>query len=238
MSMMTCLWLFGLGSLGQSWWHLRFTTLRHAIMWAIVSWIAWGTTLERSTSDDFFLVAFCLTGAAGVAVLGARRPHDRAWNAVVLGLLFVLLLPLAERYIIGAQSSDTLRRMFVAGVLAISVFNYLPTRFGVAAGCVGLAALNHFVTSPTPSFVSTWNQGSGTRLLIFLTPLTAYLAVLATGSGRDRLDPLSRQWLRFRDAYGFVWGQRVREQFNHAAARRSFRTSRLVGALLDYLSHG
>ena len=40
--------------------------------------------------------ALSLTGCAGVAVLGARRPGVGPWNFVLLGLLAVMLLPLAE----------------------------------------------------------------------------------------------------------------------------------------------
>jgi hypothetical protein len=31
-----------------------------------------------------------------------------------------------------------------------------------------------------------------------------------------------RVWLRFRDSYGFVWAQRLREQFNNSAAHANW----------------
>src|SRR5436309_1604110 len=47
------------------------------------------------------------------------------------------------------------------------------------------------------------------------TALMPWIAMLSW-SPRAR-DPLTRDWRRFRDRLGFVWGERTREQFNRAA---------------------
>ena len=49
---------------------------------------------------------------------------------------------------------------------------------------------------------------------ILLSPWVAWLCFLGRKERRNELDG---RWLKFRDRYGLVWGQRVREQFNRAA---------------------
>jgi hypothetical protein len=64
----------------------RRTTLQGATIWAAAAWTSWGFALAYPDNDDFGFLALCLTGCAGIAVLGARRPQVFAWNFVVLGL--------------------------------------------------------------------------------------------------------------------------------------------------------
>src|SRR5438105_232827 len=141
------LWLMfwaGAYPLWRAWRANRRTSLVHAVNWTIISWAAWGL----AWATDFLYPpalavvarygALCLTGCAGVAVLGARRPGVGAWNFVVVGLLAVMLLPLAEATVAGGSLHLAGPRIvFVAGTLAVIVLNYLPTRLGPAAACLG-----------------------------------------------------------------------------------------------------
>src|SRR5262249_17294056 len=104
------------------------TTLVHPLGWATTAWAAWLVAFALGASDSSVAryVALCLTGCAGVAALGARRPGATAWNFVILGLLAVLLLPLAEG--LGQLRLDPLRVVFLSATLAVGVLNYLPTR--------------------------------------------------------------------------------------------------------------
>src|SRR5262249_23872442 len=96
--------LSGAYPLWRAWLANRNTSLLHAVTWAGAAWVAWGgmilVGMETGPSIDLrpgTYLALCLTGCAGVAVLGARRPGVGAWNFVLFGLLAVMLLPLAER---------------------------------------------------------------------------------------------------------------------------------------------
>lgn len=172
--------------------------------------LAVGSRGQADLSTASYL-ALCLTGCAGVAVLGARRPGVDAWNFVLLGLLAVMLLPLAENLLAPAASLDGLRVLFLAATLAVGVLNYLPTRMAAAALLVaGAEALQLLLLTGQidPRPVVSW--------------LPAALAPWAALAGwRWRCLPLSEFdsiWLDFRDRFGFLWSQRIREQFNRSAA--------------------
>jgi hypothetical protein len=71
--------------------------------------------------------------------------------------------------------------------------------------------------------VGTWSDGIGLaewlqpfgRLLLAVAPWVAW----ARCSGNRRFSSeVDRLWLDFRDRFGLVWGQRLREQFNRAVA--------------------
>src|SRR6266550_3512002 len=101
----------GLYPLLIAWRANRRTSLGHAIAWGIAALLAWSAALLGADADQLGVepvryLALCLTGCAGVAVLGARRPHVVAWNFVVLGLFAVMALPLVETRIIGTHSLD------------------------------------------------------------------------------------------------------------------------------------
>ena len=114
---------------------------------ALVAWLGWGAVLLHPSSPLRYL-ALSLTACAGVAVSGARRPHVRAWNFVVLGLLAVLMLPLLEGLLLNRplgpvridNFTEVFRfdRAFLLVTLFVVVSNYLPTRLGPAAFLGGL----------------------------------------------------------------------------------------------------
>lgn len=154
--------------------------------------------------------ALCLTSCAGIAVLGARRPGAAAWNFVVVGLLAVLLLPLLNG--MGEPRLEPAHEMFLALTILVPILNYLPTRLGpsavvLAAGCSWEMARLFGYLSPAPS---PWLG----LFLVGCVPWTAWAALTVGGPPPDEFD---RLWLAYRDRFGFVWGQRMREQFNNAA---------------------
>jgi hypothetical protein len=195
----------------------RRTTLFHAIVWAVIAWLSWGLAfssgeLDRTGMEPVRYCALGLTGCAGVAVLGARRPHVVAWNFVVLGLFGVMGLPLVESQFLGTDPVDALRIFFLTVILAVGILNYLPTRLAPAAFllllCCGAEMI--FLFAPESCF----GEAEIVHILLTTAPWIAWLCLLKRGPSRSEFDQL---WLDFRDRWGFVWGQRLREQFNNAA---------------------
>src|SRR5438270_9010588 len=126
------LFLSGLYPLYRAWQANRRTSLAHAVFWASAAWTGWGVALVFGRPQKLGLgpwryLALCLTGAAGVAVLGARRPQVAAWNFVLVSLLAVMLLPLGENLFLGTPSLDGPRLVFLGATLAVGILNYVPT---------------------------------------------------------------------------------------------------------------
>jgi hypothetical protein len=193
------------------------TTLRYALVWAWLAWLLWlivvgGGALWPACGGPLGrYLALCLTGCAGVAVLGARRPTAAGWNFVVVGLLAVLLLPVAEGF--GTPRLNTVYLSFLAATLLVGLLNYLPTP--LAPGVLALAlACGLEIAGLAKAEMPGWLVAVG-RCLAGLTPWLWLAAPWWRGRAETEFD---RLWLSFRDRYGVVWGQRTREQFNRAAA--------------------
>jgi hypothetical protein len=204
--------------LGVAWVRNRGTTLRHALLWGWLAWLAWLVVVGGGAVRPAWggplgrYLALCLTGCAGVAVLGARRPGAAAWNLVVLGLLAVLLLPVAEGF--GTQRLNPFYLAFLGATLAVALLNYLPTPLApaVIALAVGCGLEITGLAMELPEWLTLTVGG---HVLIGLTPWFALAALSWRPKAATEFD---ETWLRFRNRYGVVWGQRTREQFNRAAA--------------------
>lgn len=223
----------------------RRTALIQAIHWTITAWLAWFLTSVLGECDGSQMgvdparyLALCLTGCAGIAVLGARRPHVGAWNFVVLGLLVILLLPLAEQILADKESFGTLRFAFLGATLAVGILNYLPTRFAGAALILAVACAGEMIVLCAPSLGREKLDAIDlvSHLLLALIP---WIAWLEWRRGTPPLNEFDRLWLHFRNRFGLVWGQRVREQFNHSARHAgwpvwlSWRGLRRAGLITD-----
>jgi hypothetical protein len=208
----------GVYPLGRAWRANRRTTLLSAVHWSAAAWLGWCAALlerESGAHETLVYLALCLTSCAGIAVLGARRPVVGAWNFVVLGLLCVLLLQAVEGLYRLPESVP--RVLFLVGTLAAGFLNYLPTRLGMAAvllaaGC-GVEVWELLAAGYGPPVLDRLLPASWIALA--LAPWAAFLGVRARRALPSEFD---RLWLTFRDRFGLVWAQRVREQFNHSAA--------------------
>jgi hypothetical protein len=152
-------------------------------------------------SQSIRYLALCLTACAGVAVLGARRPGAGAWNFVVGGLLLALCRPFLEGQ--GALRLEGAHLFFLGGALAVGLGNYLPTRQALTAVILGSWCTLELARIEAP----------GRTLLLAVVP---WLGLLAAPRGPN--DSFDNTWRAFRDRFGFVWAQRLRDQFNRAAA--------------------
>jgi hypothetical protein len=207
------------------WWRARnanwATSLAHAIHWGIAAWLAWLATAfvslmaSSETERTLAYLALCLTGCAGVAVLGARRPGVGAWSFVVVGLLAIQTLPLFEG--LDRLRNSPLRAVFLCATVAVLLLNYLPTRLAPAALLVGVGMAPELLRVIGPESWMTWLE----RIVplgwaaLAIAPWAAWLALRIRHAAALEVD---RVWLAFRDRYGFIWAQRMREQFNRAVA--------------------
>ncbi|HXT60471.1 MAG TPA: hypothetical protein VN699_17650 [Pirellulales bacterium] len=159
-----------------------------------------------------------------VAMLGAKRPQDRAWQWIVLSLLALLALPSLKAAIFdaGAPPAPHAAWRWLLAVMALAgLLNYLPTRYGVAAALffggqlLELAEYLPGLAAPLSGRDSLAGLGLAVAAL-----LAAQAAALVKKSGAPSVD---RLWLDFRDAFGVLWALRVAERFNAAAAQSSWR---------------
>jgi hypothetical protein len=185
------------------------TTLRHSLTWSAAAWTAWLLACATESNLATYL-ALSLSACAGIAVLGARRPGVGAWNFVVAGLLAVFLLPVAQGF--GAPRIETVQLIFLGATLAVPVLNYLPTRLGPALLLTGLGCAAELARLSGARFVE-WQDAAAP----FCIAAGPWAGLLARRGHRTR-SAVDRLWLEYRDRFGFVWGQRAREQFNRAAA--------------------
>jgi hypothetical protein len=206
----------------------RKTTLFHTVIWALIAWIAWVGVLflevlhEEGAAIPARYLGLGLVGCASVAVFGARRPGVVAWNFVVAGLLVVLLfLWLEGRLAEDDRILQRVRTVFLASTLAIGVLNYLPTRLAPAALmlAVGFGLEILFLTGSDPMITQFDAARPIARFALASAPWIAFARMQWRPPARSELD---RVWLDFRDRFGLVWAQRLREQFNNSAAHASW----------------
>ncbi len=105
----------------------------------------------------------------------ARRPYVFAWNFVVLGLVAVMLLPLAEQAVIGTSPIDPLRIFFVSATLAVGLLNYLPTRAAPAVLLMALAVVGELLGVFAPGAFSDRGEVQLFHLLVLLSPWAAWI---------------------------------------------------------------
>lgn len=155
-----------------------------------------------------------------VALLGAKRPQDRAWQLIVLSLWVVVLLPAGEAFLYAPQTPFELTgawQLFVLSLVLVGLANGLPTRGWTSA--VALFAGRLLLFAPNLA----WGRSLTARLsldtsLLGLVLIVAAIVIAAILPGRRRpAHSIDCVWLDFRDAYGLLWGLRVAERFNAAA---------------------
>jgi hypothetical protein len=224
-----CLGLLALLSAGAPLWHawrrLRGSSLNHTVVWAWLAWLAWLAAglapFIALPAKPLLHIGGCFGAAKLVAVFGARRPGAAAWNFVIVGLLAVLLMPLLEQEWNSPHwQLDGPRSIFLSMTLTMGFVNYLPTRnwfFVIALGAAYALSVWALV-SPNLAPAAIWRITLVVEVTIAITAWGS--SALATRRGKSFAPD---EWRRFRDAYGMVWGLRVIEQFNSAAANTNLK---------------
>ena len=201
----------------------RKTTLLHAIVWALISWFFWSTAnvltaFQREPESSLVsLLALALSGCASVAVLGARRPGVGAWNFVIIALFLVMGFLWVEGMMAGNDAIlRNVRTILFASTVTIGVLNYLPTRLAPAALMLAIGCgLEMVMITGSESLQEKLEPARPIgRLALASVPWIGFARMRWRPPARSEFD---RVWLDFRDHYGLVWAQRLREQFNASA---------------------
>jgi hypothetical protein len=160
--------------------------------------------------------------AALVSVLNARRPGERVWAGLMVLLVVVFMIPWLEEagrmrrpqgvVLVHLDSPWTI---FYGLLVVVGVTNYLPTRFGMAAACLGFALILEYLGLTRADWslerrAVVWEWVTWTfALAVWVARWSA--SRTPSGSGFDRT------WLWFRDHWGVVWALRNQERFNRTA---------------------
>ncbi|HEV2969264.1 MAG TPA: hypothetical protein VGY55_04680 [Pirellulales bacterium] len=206
---------------------VRGTTLLAPWLWSIGSLaivaisetaIAVLHAAQTPATAQLRLAAAATTFCPLVALLGAKRPQDRAWQWIVLSFWVILSLPTAEAWLMRPSEPPTVHPVW-SWFLAVLVFfgcaNYLPTRFWPAAilAAAGQIVLNwSYLPAPLPALPEIAPL-MGLGMLVAALVAASVIGVRPL-RGNESLD---RLWLDYRDRYGAVWGLRVAERINAAA---------------------
>jgi hypothetical protein len=161
------------------------------------------------------VLALCPT----VAMLGAKRPQDRAWQWVVASFLTVMMLPAARAYLLPGGDGVTLHAVpgtFLLVVVAMGVANWVATRFALAAVLGGAAQM--LLVAPYTPLAPLFSD------VPFAPPDAAMVGIAAAllscqlpKRTKEDADASERLWLDFRDQYGLFWAARVMARMNAAA---------------------
>lgn len=207
---------------------VRGTTLWAPCVWAAIAQAANAAAALVSGDGTAFAwapslryLAAATTLAPVVALLGGKRPQNRAWQFIVAALLIVLAMPVLH----GAGRTDVpephaLMRWLMAAILLVGVCNYLPTRFAAAALLVGAAQVVLLARHlPLPAFLRLDAAPLSIALWLAMSAVIAATVVSRLSWPRGVGDA-DRAWAVFRHCYGAAWSVRVAERF-HVAMRRA-----------------
>jgi hypothetical protein len=222
-----------LGSLLSGYRHVTETTLRACWIWCLVSLVALtlaamlalgplepGPAMESHLRHAAGITTFCPL----MALLGAKRPQDRAWQFIVLSLWIVLMLPSLASLVDRPEATLGLhgaRQWFLAVLIAVGLFNGIATRYWPSS-LLAAAAQVLLLASFLPWLDEQFQQGLWASRAVYSSALAclAVAAVLRAAGWPRRpkvTEPLDRLWLDFRDRFGAVWGLRVAERMMAAA---------------------
>lgn len=169
-----------------------------------------------------------LAGASSVApfvaLLGAKRPQNRAWQWIVAALLLLLALQSVKAIWIdrgGPPSLHAAWQWLLAVLLVAEWINYLATRNAIAATLVffgQICLLADYL--PLVSWPHESRPALGLDLISLGVLATALCLKWRRGpraeiaEGDRGLATIDRAWIEFRDAYGALWALRIAERIN------------------------
>lgn len=198
------------------WWWSLATLLA---VGAVVFWLTLRPAGPSWASQALYaagVVSFCPV----MALLGAKRPQDTAWQFVVGTLLVVLLLPSAEVLIYRPGAEIELhpaRGWFLWILVGLGLFNAIATRHALAA-LLAMTAQVLLLAAQLPLVADRFAP----RPVLALSLLVGAVVLWSIDPWRPRQRDWDRAWRDFRDSFGTLWSLRVAERFNAAAQQHGW----------------
>ena len=231
-----CLLLFSLASAALPWraaWRAASgTALRPALLWVALA-ITFSTVAQLVALTEPLASGRPMAGrvtylfvlsilAALISVLNARTPGERVWAGLMILLVVVFMIPWLEEagrmrrpqgvMLVHLDSPWTI---FYALLVVVGVTNYLPTRYGMAAACLGLALILEYVG------LTRADWPAARRAVVWEWVAWAFaLSVWVARRSTDRAPAapgFDGLWFWFRDHWGVVWALRNQDRFNRTA---------------------
>lgn len=235
--------LAALGLFALLWPAVRDSTLRYAWGWtgltlAAVLGTEWLVAGAQSAPDADWLIPTRYMAAVFLfcpmmSVLGSKRPHDQAWQWIVLSLWGILVLPAMEWFAVrrgATMEIHGVRGWFLVLLILMTGLHAIGTR-GSLIGLLVAVAQFLMLQEHLPNVVSKLAVAGIGRQPTSLTQLLA-IGLLETAlvvafrlfkrppSGQG----LNRVWCDFRDQFGTLWALRIMERVNAAASAGGWRT--------------
>lgn len=227
-AVLAALTLWSAAALLVRWHRVRGTTLVTVWYWSLAALLAIALSgfligSDANAPPANWALSLRFAAAMGtfcpiMAMLGAKRPQDRAWQFIVLSLWVILSLPAGEWLLFnGAREIHPARYWFLIVLVGVGALNGLATRGWLSSLLYGLGQLTLIATLAPGA--QTWPAGDVAPLVALSLLASAWtLAALPIRRSPD-LAGLDRLWLDFRDAFGVVWALRVAERFNASVAK-------------------
>jgi hypothetical protein len=213
-------------------WRARGTTLLAPLIWCALSWatlaIALVVTCQAPLSvhsicrDGPILLAAASTFCPIIALLGAKRPQDRAWQFIVTSFWLIAIWPVTQGALLYPDEPiqiPTFWRWLYGAILVVEVVNYLPTVFcaAVALAVCGQVLLLLAFWEGLQHPLSADDMLPAVFFAAAATVLTSLLWRWRDIRRTARNWTWDRLWLDFRDDFGLVWGMRLLERVNSLA---------------------
>lgn len=216
----------------QAWRGADGTALRPALIWAALALalavfaqllaLAEPLSSGRPVAGRLMYLAVLAILAALISVLNARTPGERVWAALMFLLVVVFLIPWLEEggRMRRAQGLtmvqlDSPWTVFYGLLVVVGVTNYLPTRYGLAAACLGLVLVLEYLGLTRTDWPAQ-RRAVVEEWVAWTLALSFWIARWSAARARPApgFDDL---WLWFRDHWGVVWALRTQERFNRTA---------------------